>query len=263
MKRNYPGKIFTFAFIPLFLVSCFLFVSRQKVMAYEMASTSYRIQESSVNSGGLDSETSTSYKLRETIGEAAVGNSTSTSYKLQMGYQPMIASFISLSVSTSSVELLPAIGTIAGGVATASYSATVTTDNAGGYSLYVQASTDPALKSGANSFLDYSPASENIPDFAWSVLANTSEFGFTPEGTDVAQKFLDNGLDTCATSSSDTADSCWYGFSTSTENIATASSPNTPLGVETTIKLQAESGSSNSQAAGAYQATVTASALAL
>jgi len=261
MKRNFFERILPIILIPVLVVS--FFVLQSKVQAYEMASTSYRIQESSVNVGGLDSETSTSYKLRETIGESAIGTATSTSYKLQMGYQPMISGYISLSVSASSVTLLPAISTISGGTATSSYTATVTTDNPGGYALYVVASTNPALKSGANSFADYAPAIEATPDFVWSVAANASEFGFTPEGTDIAQRFLDNGLDECATSSSDTADACWYGFSTSTENIASASSANDPSGTITTIKLKAESGSSKSQAAGAYQAVITSSAVAL
>ena len=260
MKRNFPRKILSFIVVSVFLVSTSFFILQSKVLAYEMASTSYRIQESSVNVGGLDSEASTSYKLRETIGEVAVGTATSTSYKLQMGYQPMIASFISLSVSPSSVVLLPTISTISGGAATSSYSATVITDSAGGYSLYVVASTNPALKSGANSFVDYVGGT---PDFTWSVDAATSGFGFTPEGDDIVQKFLDNGADTCNIGSSTTSDACWYGFSTSTEAIATALSPNTPSGDETTIKLKAESGSSNYQAAGAYQATITTSAVAL
>lgn len=263
MKRNFPRKILSFIVVSVFLVSTSLFILQSKVLAYEMASTSYRIQESSVNVGGLDSEASTSYKLRETIGEVAVGTATSTSYKLQMGYQPMIASFISLSVSPSSVILIPTISTISGGAATSSYSATVITDSAGGYSLYVVASTDPALKSGANSFVDYLPAVVGTPDFTWSVAAATSGFGFTPEGDDIVQKFLDNGVGTCNIGSSTTSNACWYGFSTSTEAIATALSPNTPSGDETTIKLKAESGSSNSQAAGAYQATITTSAIAL
>ncbi len=261
MKINFSRKILPITLIPVLIIS--FFILQSKVQAYEMASTSYRIQESSVNVGGLDSETSTSYTLRETIGEAAVGTATSTSYKLQMGYQPMISGYISLSVSTSSVVLLPAISAISGGSATSSYSATVTTDNAGGYSLYVIASTNPALKSGTNSFTDYTPVVGGTPDFTWSVAADASEFGFTIEGTDIVQKFLDNGADECATSSSDTAEACWYGFSTSTESIASASLANAPAGTETTIKLKAESGSSKSQAAGAYQAVITNSAIAL
>ena len=263
MKIKLLKKISSFIVIAVLVFFGFLFV-QMKVQAYEMASTTYRIQESSINVGGLDSETSTSYKLRETIGESAVGNATSTSYKLQMGYQPMISSgYISLSVSDSSVTLLPAISTISGGVATSSYSATVTTDNAGGYALYVVAGTDPALKSGANSFADYSPSVIGTPDFSWSVAADASEFGFTAEGTDIVQKFLDNGADECATSSSDTADACWYGFSTSTESIASDLSANNPSGAMTSIKLKAESGNSNYQASGLYQAVITNSAIAL
>jgi hypothetical protein len=265
MKRNFPRKILFFTAISVLVVSGFLFILQPdiKVLAYEMASTSYRIQESSINVGGLDSEASTSYKLRETIGETAIGTATSTSYNLKMGYQAMLGGYISLSVSTSSVVLLPAIGAIVGGIANSSYSATVTTDNPGGYALYVVASTNSALKSGANSFVDYLPVAVGTPDFTWLVAATTSGFGFTPEGTDIVQKFLDNGVNACNAGSSTTSDACWYGFSTSTETIATDLSSNAPSGTETTIKLKAESGSSNSQAAGAYQAVITNSAVAL
>lgn len=228
--------------------------------AYEMSSTNYRIFESSVNVGGQDIQTSTNYRVRESIGEVAIGDANSESYKLRAGYQPMLESYISLSVSSSSVQMLPNISGLAGGTATGTFFATVITDNPGGYSLYVNASTSPALKSGSDSFADYTPGAN--PDFSWSVLDTASEFGFTPEGADIVQKFKDNGSDTCATSTSDTADSCWYNFSTSNETISRLYSSNHPSGTQTAIKLKAQSGTSNVQAPGTYQAVITTTAIA-
>ncbi|MFH1894282.1 MAG: hypothetical protein ABH813_00025 [Patescibacteria group bacterium] len=227
----------------------------------DMTSTNYKIWESSVNVGGQDVQTSTSYRLRESIGETAAGESTSTSYKLRMGYQPMLESYISLSVSTTSVQMLPDIDGATGGIATGTFSATVITDNPAGYSLYVNASTSPALKSDSYSFADYTPATAGTPDYAWSIIAAVSEFGFSPEGSDITQTFKDNGS-SCATSTQDTTDKCWYNFSTTARQISRVYSVNYPLGTATTIKLQAQAGSARMQETGTYSAIITTTAVA-
>jgi hypothetical protein len=227
----------------------------------DMTSTNYRVWESTVNVGGQDAQTSTSYRLRESIGETVVGEATSTSYKLRAGYQPMLESYLSLSVSTDSVAMLPSIGGVSGGTATGTYLATVVTDNPAGYSLYISASTSPAIKSVSSSFADYTPATAGIPDYIWSVAATTSEFGFSPEGSDITQTFKNNGS-SCATSTQDTVNRCWYGFSTTVQQISQAYSVNYPLGTATTIKLQAQAGSSRMQEPGIYQATLITTAIA-
>jgi hypothetical protein len=227
----------------------------------DMTSTNYRVWESTVNVGGQDIQTSTSYDLRESIGEAVVGESTSTSYKLKMGYQPMLESYLSLSVSTDSVVLLPSIGGVTGGTATGNFFATVITDNVAGYSLFINASTSPALKVGSYSFADYTPTVANTPDYNWSIIATTSEFGFSPEGTDITQTFKDNGS-TCATSTQDMPDKCWYNFTTTTQQVSQLYSANYPAGGTTTIKLQAQAGSSRMQEPGIYQAQIMTTAIA-
>ncbi|MFC1789718.1 hypothetical protein ACFLYY_01940 [Patescibacteria group bacterium] len=257
MKKLINKKIIFTCIISLFLGS-FPFLTFSQP---DMTSTNYNIWETSINVGGLDIQTSTSYTLRESIGEPIVGESTSTSYKLKSGYQPMLESYISLSVSTDTVVMLPNIGGVSGGIATGTFFATVITDNPAGYSLSVNASTSSALQSGSDSFADYTPASAEIPDYNWSISSNTSEFGFSPEGADITQKFKDNGADTCATSTNDTASKCWYNFLTSDENIALKYSSNHPSGAQTTVKLQAESGSNNIQTSGLYQAVITTTAV--
>ena len=51
-----------------------------------MTSTNFQIQWDSVASGGNDTSTSTSYKLRDTIGVTAASNGSSTTYSLRSGY---------------------------------------------------------------------------------------------------------------------------------------------------------------------------------
>jgi hypothetical protein len=227
----------------------------------DMTSTNYKIWESSMNSGGTDNQTSTSYKLRETIGEVAIGDASSSSYRLKMGYQPMLESYISLSVSTDSVEMLPSIGGLTGGIATGTYSATVITDNPAGYSLYVNASTSPALKSGSYSFADYTTVATSTPDYSWSIISSASEFGFSPEGNDIVQTFKDDGL-ACATGTNDIADKCWFNFTTFTKNISTGYYSSYPVGAQTRLKLQAQAGSSRMQELGMYRADIITTAIA-
>jgi len=247
----------------IYLLAIFGFVIlivAQSVFGYVMSSPSYRIQSDSINVGGVR-QTSNSYYSEDTIGEVVVGISSSTSYILRAGYQEMLQSSISLSLSTTSVQLLPNIPGTTGGSASGTYNATVITDNTGGYSLYVNASTSPALKSGSYSFNDYTPSVVGTPDFNWSVLSTTSEFGFTPGGTDIAQLFKDNS-GSCNSGTNDTADKCWYNFSSSAQAISTTYSPTQQTGNQTAVRLKAESGSSNNQHAGIYTGHIINTAVA-
>ena len=247
-------------FLTIILIFCFL-ISACGSLAYEMGSDSYRIQESSINVGG-HSQTSTSYRMRDTIGEFVVGTATSTSYKLKMGYQPMLETYIAISVLPEQVAMSPSIGGITGGQSNGSTTVTVTTDSPAGYTLSVKANVSPALATSSYNFADYTSTISGTPDFAWSVPATTSEFGFTPEGSHIVQKFLDNGSNACNTGSATTANACWYNFSTSTETIALSYFSNHPSGTETTVKFRAESGNQNLQAPGEYQATIVNTAIA-
>jgi hypothetical protein len=231
------------------------------VFAYVMSSPNYRIQSDSLNIGGMR-ETSTSYRMEDTIGEIATGVLTSTSYKLKAGYQQMQETYLAIS-SPSDVTMSPAISGVTGGTGNGSAVWAVTTDNPAGYSLAIKAGASPALQSGAYSFADYTPTVAGTPDFNWEVASTDAEFGFTPEGSDIVQKFKDNSLDTCNIGTTDTTDACWYNFSTSNEIIAQSSSPNHPSGTSTTVKFRAESGSEHLQPAGTYQANIIVTALAL
>lgn len=226
--------------------------------AYVASSTNYRIQEDSINVGGLLS-TSTNYRMEDTVGEEGVGTSSSATYNIKAGYQRMQETYLAISVP-GNVTLAPNIPSTGGGVANGAASWTVTTDNAAGFSMTIAASTSPALTSGANSFANYTPGGAN-PDFAFSVAATAAEFGFTPEGADIVQRFRDNGA-ACNAGSGDTASACWDPLLTTATTIANRPTPNHPSGSATTLRFRAESGASNTQPAGTYTAVATLTVIA-
>lgn len=230
------------------------------VLAYVASSTNYLIEADSINIGGTEDGTSTNYKLRDTIGEVGTGISSSANYQISAGYRSMLEAFISIS-SPGNITLTPSISGISGGTGTGSADFTVITDAAAGYTLMVQASTNPALQVGGDSFADYTPAGAN-PDYTWSVAATASEFGFSPEGTDVTSEYLDDGVSACGTGGVlNTTNKCWRGFATTNETVAQSAAANAPAGTDTTLLLQAEVGNNKIQPAGSYVATITVTAI--
>jgi hypothetical protein len=234
-------------------------VIASSVVAAVATSTNYRIQFDSINVGGILS-TSTNYKLEDTTGEVATGISTSTSFSLKAGYQQMNENFLSIT-APADVTLSPSIPGISGGTANGSAAWTVVTDSSAGYQLTITSSSSPSLQSGSNSFADYTLAGAN-PDFTFSVGSSASELGFSPEGTDIVDRYKDNGS-SCNTGSGDTVDRCWDPLSTSATTISQSSSSNHPSGTLTTVKFRAESGSNNFQAEGTYVATTTVTVISL
>ena len=241
-------------------VSIFAFYTSSFLYAEVMTSGTYKIQSDSVNFGGGDSSSS-AYRVESTLGEIATGDSQSTTYKLKAGYQQMHEVY--LAMTSASDITLASFGGVSGGTSNGNTSVTVTTDGAAGYTLTLKASSSPALVTGTgDSFADYTPASLGTPDFSFSIASSDSEFAFTPEGTDIASKFKDDGA-ACNTGSGDTADSCWYNLSTSPETVSSRASGNHPDGVATTLKFRVQSGSSHIQPNGVYTATTTLTAVSL
>lgn len=225
---------------------------------YVAESTNYKIEKDSINFAGTDFSSSTNYVLSDTLGELASGDSTGIFYALLAGYRSSGSYTITIS-APENISLSPDLNTT-GGSSEGSGSWTVMTDDPGGYLLYARAGTNPSLQSSSDSFADYGPATSGTPDFDWSVDSSASEFGFTVSGDDTAPTFKDNGS-TCATGSSNTADRCWYGLSTSDFLIASNNNSNSPTGVVTTVKFKAEIGSGKSQTTGSYSANITLTAL--
>lgn len=243
---------------PYIVVAILVLVGIPLTLRAAMSSSNYQIIIDSLNTGGGNS-VSSSYMNESTVGEVATGESESETYAVKAGYQQMVSTSISI---TSAADInLGSISGMTASSATGSAAWNVKTDNPAGYSLSVQASTSPALKSaGDASFADYAPG--GTPSFAFTVSSGTSAFGFTPEGSDIATAYKDDGA-ACNTGSGDTADKCWDGFSTSPKIIATRTSASTPNGATTTLKVRAEVGSSYLQEAGAYTAELTVTAVEL
>ncbi len=244
-------------FVALFAVSGLMLPVL--VFSQAMQSNNYKIQFDSINTGGVFAS-STSYSMEDTVGEVGTGELASTSYSLKAGYQQMNETFLSMTAA-SDVGMTPAIGGVSGGTSNGSAQTTVTTDSVAGYQLSIKASSSPALVSGANTIADYTPAGAD-PDFTFAILSTASEFAFTPEGTDIAQKYKDNGA-SCNTGSGDTADKCWNNLATVSDVIASRTSANHPSGTQTTIKFRVEVGSARTQPAGTYIATTTLTTVAL
>jgi len=181
---------------------------------------------------------------------------------LNAGYREMLPSYISMT-DPADVIMSPDIGGVSGGTGDGSATWNVKTDSPAGYQVSVRAGTSPALKSGSDSFADYTPMTTGTPDFTWNIASTDSEFGYTVEGDNAIGKFLDNGGGTCGVGSGNVADKCWFPFSGADSSIVNASSPNHPLGSDTTVKFKAQSGSGHLQPEGIYTATIVVTAVAL
>lgn len=248
--------------LPILFLSAIILASvfyYQTVAAQVRQSTSYQIQSDSVNfGGGLSS--STNYSLESTAGEVATGPSDSASFSLRAGYQQMQEVFISLA-GAANVTMAPSIPGVSGGTANGSTTVTVVTDSSSGYQLTISAEGAPAMQKDADTIPDYVPVGD--PDYVFTIGAADSYFGYSPEGVDVVQRFLDNGTDTCNTGSNETAFSCWDGLSTSDVTISSDTNANHPNGATTTVFFRVGVGGSVVQPPGTYTATTTLTALPL
>jgi hypothetical protein len=117
------------------------------------------------------------------------------------------------------------------------------------------------MQSADSYFDDYITGGPD-PDYDFAIAATDSAFGFSPEGVDIIQRFRDNGS-MCNAGALDTANKCWAGFATTSQTVAERNSSNHPLGSTTTIKYRVESGASNIQSSGAYEANIIVTAITL
>ncbi len=242
-----------------FVISIYILGLQTYVHGDTMASPSYKIESDSMNFGGTRS-TSNTYIIEDTLGEIATGMSSSTNFVLKAGYQQMHDVYLAITPA-SDVTMSPSLGGVVGGTSNGATSFSVNTDNQAGYTVTIKASSSPALRSGSDTFSDYSPAGAD-PDFTFTNAANTSSFAFSPEGDDISQRFKDNGA-ACNAGSGDTGTSCWDGLSITPKTIVSRTSSNHPLGETTTIRFRAATGSSFIQPDGTYTATTTITILPL
>lgn len=69
------------------LVFCLALVLITRTVVVASSSANYILKFDSINSGGEDTSTSTNFKIRDTYGEQASGDSSSTNYQSQAGYR--------------------------------------------------------------------------------------------------------------------------------------------------------------------------------
>jgi len=236
-----------------------LLFSTAQVTAQVRSSSNYQLESDSLNVGGGLSG-SASYSLESTAGEVATGRSSSTNFSLQAGYQQLGEVFMSLAGSAN-VVMSPEIAGLTGGTSNGSTTFTVITDSPTGYEVTIQSSAAPAMQSvGGASIANYNLG--DTSDFAFTIPSASAVFGFSPEGVDVADAFLDD-TSTCGVGTSETAGACWAGVSTTPVTIAESTSPNQPVGATTTIQFQVGIASGGGVESGVYTATTTITALPL
>jgi hypothetical protein len=139
---------------------------------------------------------------------------------------------------------------------------TVITNGANGYSLSVNDSTDPALKSATDSFANYTEAVTGTPE-AWSVPSGSKEFGYSAYGTDTPTATWGTAA-SCGAAGVPSGTQKYVGFlpTPTTKIIATRATVTPFTGVTTTICFAAEQDGIFA-AAGTYTATITGTAVTL
>jgi len=177
-----------------------------------------------------------------------------------------ITSEISFATTAADVTMTPSLGGLTGGTSNGTTTVVVVTNDSSGYTMTIKASSSPAMQGNTQggSVADYTQASTYVPDFTFSVPTG-EEFGYSVSASttaDLAQKFLDNGSDTCNTGSADTSGtaSCWYSLSTTATSTIFRSSETTVYGSTSSVyfKLRINSGSAVPE--DTYVATTTLTA---
>lgn len=162
-----------------------------------------------------------------------------------------VTSEISFSTSASDVVMTPSLGGITGGTSNGTTTVIVLTNDNAGYTMTIKASSSPAMQANSQgtSIPDYTNTSTGVPDYTYSVPSGY-EFGYSVSASttsDLAQKFLDNGSNTCNTGSTDTngGATCWYGLSTTATSTIVRTSETPASGSTSSIyfKLTINSGS--------------------
>ena len=169
-----------------------------------------------------------------------------------------------VTISTgAAVTMLPNIG-IASNAAVGGSAWTVATNSATGYTLAVHSTTTPALKNAAiDSFANYTEAITGTPDLWGGVAAGTKEFGYGAYGTDTptATWGTPTGCGNTGTGAPDAAGK-FKGMTTVDATIASRGGVTPTTGITTNICFAAQQNATYA-AAGAYTATVTATATAV
>lgn len=143
----------------------------------------------------------------------------------------------------NNIILTPSIDVTAGGQASGQTQVVVKTNDHSGYLMTITASSSLGMV-GVASSTKYIPAyvtgTAGIPDYDFSVPANSAYFGYTVEASttaDLAQSFKDSAGVCNSISGGDTADKCWISATSTAYTIINRSSATTLSGATTTLKF--------------------------
>lgn len=180
-----------------------------------------------------------------------------------------ITSEISFLTNANNVTMSGSIAGVTGGTSYGTTTVVVSTNDSSGYTMTIKASSSPAMQANSQggSISDYSPSTAGVPDYAFSAAgAGAHKFGFSVSASttaDLAQKFKDNGSNTCNTGSSDTngSGSCWMGLSTTATSTILTSGETTASGSTSSVYFIVSVGSNSGLAEDTYVATATLTAV--
>lgn len=145
-----------------------------------LQSPSYRFDESSIGTGGLMEGSSSSYKVRSSTGDIAVGSSASSNFQIDAGTQTNPDPTLTFSMDTPNANF----GTFSPATATTSTS-TFSVINYTSYGYVVQLVGAPPTN-GGNEITPMNttgPSQPGIEQFGVNLVANTSpvSFGANPD----------------------------------------------------------------------------------
>ncbi len=178
----------------------------------------------------------------------------------------VVTSEISFLTTANDVTMSPSLAGITGGTSNGQTQVVVSTNDPSGYNMTLKASSSAAMQGNTQGgeIPDYTPSTPTVPDFAFSVAANTAEMGYTVEASttaDLDQSFKDNGS-ACDVGAADAVDACWLNASTTNETIVNRATETSVSGSTTTVKFRITINSSPSPLipADTYVATTTLTA---
>lgn len=154
-----------------------------------------------------------------------------------------VTSELSIITPANNIGLSPNIDVSVGGQASGQTQIVVATNDHLGYSMTIQASSSLGMI-GNSSSTQYIPAYvtsvAGIPDYNFTVPANTAYFGYTVEASttsDLSSSFKDS-LGVCGNSlGGDTQDKCWISATTTPYTIINRSTQTLLSGSTTTLKF--------------------------
>ena len=150
---------------------------------------------------------------------------------------------IAFATPASNVVMSPTLGGLTGGTSTGATVVAVTSNDALGYNMTIQASTSLGMQGTAsttNYIPAYTSAVNGVPDYTFTAPANTARFGYNVTAastTDVATLFKNNGS-VCNTGTLTSTSNCWLAATTSAVTIINRNLPTPYTGATTTISFQ-------------------------